>query len=359
MADTPLKVEAKRLKRQMLPTAVLGLASRADNKTLYAACMDGIYQLNAENGESSQLYKHESWASGAVLLEKANTLVTGGYDGVLTWWDLAGGKKIRSVNAHGFWSWQMAKSPDEKLIASVTGQYLVGGPKYEPAPEREPSVKVFDAATGAVVHALPHVPSVQAVAFSPDSKLVAAGNLMGEVRVWDVTTGKQVAGWTTDAFTSWGIIKCHCYLGGIFALEFSPDGERILAAGMGPMVDPMAGNGRQLWQRFAWKENPVRKVDETRSNEAGDGLMETLAFHPTAPLFAMSGRLRGGEWNTALFNAADGVNLRSFKTDSRITKALFSTDGKQLILGGTQRQPGFKDGKIPPFGHVDFYDLTL
>src|SRR5579885_2043617 len=100
MADTPLKVDVKRLKRHMLPTSVLGLAARPDAKTLYAACMDGVYELNPETGESRALYKHESWASGAVLLEGSNTLVTGGYDGALTWWDLAAGKKIRKVQEH-------------------------------------------------------------------------------------------------------------------------------------------------------------------------------------------------------------------------------------------------------------------
>jgi WD40 repeat protein len=188
---------------------------------------------------------------------------------------------------------------------------------------------------------------------------MAAGNLMGEVRVWEVATGKQVANWTTDAFTSWGIIKSHCYLGGIFALAFTPDSSALLLAGMGPMNDPMAGNGKQLWQRFAWGEEKPRKIDQTRDSDSGEGLMETLAVHPDGKHFVMSGRLRGGAWNTALFTLADGALVHSFKTDSRVTKALFTPDGKRLLLGGAQRQPNFKDGVIPPFGHVDVYELTL
>jgi WD40 repeat protein len=357
MADTP-KPQARRLHRHKLPTGVLGLDSRADGKVLYAACMDGVYEVNGETGERRRLYEHKSYASGAALFEGAGTLVSAGYDGALTWYDVGGGKTVRTVEAHGFWSWQMAHSPDGKRVASATGQYLCGGYRYEPAPEREPSVKVFDAATGELVHALSHVPSVQSVAFSPDSRYVAAGNLMGEVRVWEAGSGKQVAGWTTDAFTSWGIIKSHCYIGGVFALAFTPDGEGLILAGMGPMRDPMAGNGRQLWQRFAWKETPARKVDETRSSDSGEGLMETLAVHPSGAYFVMSGRLRGGSWNTALFSLADGSALHTFKTDTRITRAVFADGGKRLILGGTQRQPNLKDGAIPDFGHVDIYELT-
>src|SRR5207249_3457308 len=135
-------------------------------------------------------------------------------------------------------------------------------------------VKVYESATGALVHGLTHVPPVQSVAWSPDSRCLAAGNMMGEVRLWEMPNGKPVGSIRTDAFTSWGIIKNHHYLGGIFALHFTPDGEEILLAGMGPMADPMAGNGRQLWQRYAWRSehgSPARQVDETHPGSSGEG----------------------------------------------------------------------------------------
>jgi WD40 repeat protein len=376
MADTTLaadppppagKLGAKLLKRQMLPAGVLCIAPRAGStgrppgRTLFAACTDGVYEVSLETGERKHLYDHESYASGVALFEPANTLVSAGYDGSLVWYDLAAGKQIRVVKAHDFWSWQLARSPDGKYVASATGQYLCGGPKYEPAPEREPSVKVFDSATGALVHAFSHVPPVQSVAISADSRYVAAGNLMGEVRIWDLQSAQQVGSIRTDAFTSWGIIKNHFYLGGIFALQFTPEGEEILLAGMGPMEDPMAGNGRQLWQRYAWRSEqgtPARKVDETHPGSSGEGLMESLAVHPTAGYFVMSGRLRGGSWNTAFFSLKDGELLHSLSTDTRITRARFTTDGKRLLLGGMKSQPSFdKEGKIPDWGHVDVYEL--
>jgi WD40 repeat protein len=355
------KLGAKLVKRHMFPTGVLCIAPHADGRTLFAACTDGVYEVSLETGERKHLYDHESYASGVALFEPANTLVSAGYDGALVWYDLAAGKKIRVVKAHEFWSWQLARSPDGKYVASATGQYLCGGPKYEPAPEREPSVKVFDSATGALVHAFPHVPPVQSVAISADSRYVAAGNLMGEVRIWDLRSGQQVGSIRTDAFTSWGIIKNHFYLGGIFALQFAPEGEEILLAGMGPMEDPMAGNGRQLWQRFAWRSEPgtpARKVDETHPGNSGEGLMESLAVHPTGGYFVMSGRLRGGSWNTAFFSLKDGELLHSLSTDTRITRARFTPDGQRLLLGGMKGQPSFdKEGKIPDWGHLDVYEL--
>jgi WD40 repeat protein len=361
MADTNPTLtapKATRVHRHKLPTAALGLDAAPDGKSLFAACFDGVYQVDVESGECRRLYEHESYVSGAVVVEPGSTLVSAGYDGALTWFDLAGGTKIRTVQAHQFWSWQMARSPDSKRVASVTGQYLAGSYKYDPAPEREPSVRVYDVASGKLVHSFPHVPSVQAVAFSPEGRHLAAANLVGEIRVYDLDAGKQVAAWKTDSFTSWGIIKSHCYVGGIFALAFTPDGNDVIAAGMGFMADPMAANGRQLWQRFAWRENPVRKVDETHEKESGEGLMESLAMHPSGVYFLMTGRLRGGNWNSAFFSVADGKLLHSFTTGTRITRAVFSPDGKRLYLSGTQRQPAMKDGKIEPFGHVDIYDVA-
>ena len=71
---------------------------------------------------------------------------------------------------------------------------------------------------------------------------------MGEVRVYELDSKKLIAQWTTPDFTSWGIIKSHCYIGGIYDMQFSPDDDHIYVAGMGYMRDPMAGNGKQLWQ---------------------------------------------------------------------------------------------------------------
>ncbi|MCA9063205.1 MAG: hypothetical protein KDA96_09100 [Planctomycetaceae bacterium] len=339
-----------------LPMGILGASLSDDGTTLVAACMDGIYLANLAEKTAQRIGQHRSYASSAAFLR--DQIVTAGYDGVVQWLDPTTHEQKRQVQLHEFWSWDMAVAPDQSMIASVTGQYLAGGYKYEPLPEREPSVRLVAAESGEVQHSLPHVPSVQAVAFSADSQFVAAGNLMGEVRVWNSRTGELAANFTTSDFTSWGIIKSHCYLGGIFAIRFSPDGKELLLAGMGPMRDPMAGNGKQLWQKWAWTEETPRKVDETHDGEAGEGLMETLAIHPDGQSFVMGGRLRGGDWNVALFDLASGNRKAILKTGYRVTEALFTADGKQLILTGTQGQPSRKEGdRFPDFGRIEVYEI--
>lgn len=351
-------LEWKRTKDIKVPSGVLSAAISPSGAHIAAACMNGVYLVDVKSGDHERLYEHRSYVSSVVWMSD-DQLVTAGYDGRLVWFDLDSKSVSRDQQLHDFWSWDIALSPDRTCLASVTGQYLAGGYKYEPAPETEPSLRVVSTNDGELRHSLSHVPSVQAVAISPDNKHVAAGNLMGEVRLFDLVTGEIVSQWTTPDFTSWGIIKSHSYLGGIFSLEFTPDGSALLLAGMGPMRDPMAGNGRQLWQKWDWRAAAPRLIDQTHKDESGEGLMETLAVHPDVDFFVMGGRLRGGDWNTAAFDLSSGDRLATLKTGFRVTDSEFFPDGSSLLLAGTQGQPKKKkDGSFPPFGRLEIYEFS-
>jgi len=351
------KLTVKSVKEIKLRTGILALDVTPDAKSAFASCIDGgVYGVDLDSGGNHKLSEHDSYASGTALVAGSPLLVSAGYDGVLHWHDTVERKTIRKVSAHKFWSWQSTASRDGKFIASVTGQYICGGYKYEPLPEREPSVRVFEAATGQPVHNFPHVPPVQSAAFSGDGKFLAAGNLMGEVRIWELAGGKQIAGFTTPSFTGWGIIKGHYYTGGIYALHFAANDEELYLAGMSSTTDPAAGNGKQLWQRFNWREG--KKLGETADGDAGKGLMETLAFHPSGTCFAMGGRLENGKWSLALFDTKTGALLHSLDTKSRVTKALFSQDGTKLLIGEALGQGKPKDGMVPDFGRITIYNLA-
>ena len=87
--------------------------------------------------------------------------------------------------------------------------------------------------------------------------------------------------------------------------------------------------------------------------------MEALAVVPQAGLFAMGGRLRGGNLNVGLYGLADGGKLGSVKSGYRVTEILFSTDGSRMILVGGQGQPDQDaEGRIADFGRVEVYDIA-
>lgn len=342
-----------------LDTGVLGLATDGALERAFAACADGaIYEVDLASGRAKAFEaRHRSFASGCVLLPGARTLISGGYDGALIWHDVATRRPIQRVLVHRFWSWQLALSPDGRRLASVTGQYLPGGWKYEPAAETEPCVKVFDTKSGDTIAQFSHTPPVLSCAFSPDGARLAAANMMGEVRVWDLETGSQnpEAQWTSPAFTSWGSIKTHHYCGGIYALAFSPEGAALLGCGMGPMTDPMAGNGKMTWQRWDWRKG--EKLDEIKEGQHGAGLMEALAWRPDGKHFVMAGKQAQGTWNAAIFSAEDGSLAHSIDTKKRITQARFSATGDWLLLAGANGQPAPKNGIWPRWGRLQAYRL--
>lgn len=344
-----------------LPTGVLGLALAPDGSRVLAACVDGgLYTVDPATGEAVVFEeRHASYASGCVLLPDGRTVISGGYDGVLLWHDLETRRAARRVQAHQFWNWQLALSPDGRRLATTTGQYLPGGWKYEPAAGTEPSVKVFDTQTGEPVGAFSHGPPVLSCAFSPDGRHLAAANMLGEVRVWDVPSrdGNPVAQWTSPDFTSWGTIKTHHYCGGIYALAFAPDGASLLGCGMGPMTDPMAGNGKMTWQRWNWRTG--ERIDQIHDGQHGSGLMETVAWSPDGSHFVMAGRQAQGTWNAAVFSATDGGLVFSADTKQRITHARFTADGQSLILSGANGQPARKDGVWPPWGRLQVYRVEV
>ena len=265
----------------------------------------------------------------------------------------------RRIQAHQFLELAACPlSPDGARVATTTGQYLPGGWKYEPAPESEPSVKVFDTATGEAVATFSHTPPVLSCAFSPDGQHLAAANIMGEVRVWNLQApgdGKLIAQFTSPDFTSWGTIKTHHYCGGIYGLAFSLDCAVLLCCGMGPMGDPMAGNGKMTWQRWNWQKG--ERIDQIKDGQHGSGLMESVAWHPSGTHFIMAGRQAQGTWNAALFSSADGSLVHSIDTKRRITHAQFTADGQSLILSGATGQEQPKQGVWPPWGRVQIFKV--
>ena len=154
-------VKLAKLKEIPCPTAVLDMDASPDDATLFAACLDGsVLKIDVESGRIEPVGKHDSYASAVALMPDGRTLVSAGYDGVIQWHDLAGHSPARKQKVHAFWCWDMDIAPDGSALASVTGQYLAGGPRYEPAPETEPGIKILDAATGEVRHALNLPPQI-------------------------------------------------------------------------------------------------------------------------------------------------------------------------------------------------------
>jgi DivIVA domain-containing protein len=112
------------------------------------------------------------------------------------------------------------------LLAGLTVLAAVGitavalGHSSAREPARSSAREPASVPTGRLMARLtdPDASSLYTVAFSPDGRILAAGNANGSIYLWDVATG-HLAGVRTDP----GFI-------GIFPVAFSPDGRMVAAA---------------------------------------------------------------------------------------------------------------------------------
>lgn len=76
--------------------------------------------------------------------------------------------------------------------------------------------------------------AIQALAFSPDGRLLAAATQQGVVKVWEVPSGREVQEFRARSQN-------------VFAIVFSPDGRRLATGGEGE-------GAVMLWDVITWQE---------------------------------------------------------------------------------------------------------
>lgn len=103
------------------------------------------------------------------------------HDNTIELWDAAQLTVIRTLQGHSVTTEALAFSPDSTLLASA------------PKCDQSRIIQLWDPATGSALHALEgHSKSIQAIAFSPDSKTLASISNDETARLWDTVTGHQV-----------------------------------------------------------------------------------------------------------------------------------------------------------------------
>jgi WD40 repeat protein len=138
-------------------------------------------------------------------------LASGGFNGYVHVWDARTGRERRKFKAHGLYVSCLAFSPDGKTLATGAHQ--------------DHDVCLWDFTSGKEVRRCKgHTHPVDCVAFSPDGKTLASGCMGHSVRVWEVTTGRQ--------------LRCfgepyppRHYAHYMHAVAFSPDGKYLAAGG--------------------------------------------------------------------------------------------------------------------------------
>ncbi|WP_326795806.1 serine/threonine protein kinase [Streptomyces sp. NBC_01808] len=286
------------------------------------------------------------------------TLVTGGEDGKIRFWDVAG-RKQRAASTqkdsvgNEFGIADVAFSPDGKLLATgldnggtgvwdVAGRrpvsYLsMGGDNVAFSPDgtllglgsRTGSVFLRDPAERSddILAYFDHESGVTAVAFSPDGRTLASAsddsdsNLTPEnsVRLWDV------AGRDPEPYGQDGPRATLDHRFPVLSLTFSPDGETL-------------ATGEDDGAVRLWDVTTGRKKATLR-----DAYLTTVAdleFSPDGKTLATTSESGGGVllWNVA--RGKPGARLATGEEDGRgkgpVEEVTFSPDGK-LIAGADRK----------------------
>ncbi|WKU43106.1 serine/threonine-protein kinase [Streptomyces sp. VNUA116] len=197
----------------------------------------------------------------------------------------------------------VAFSPDGKILASAGGYLENNG--------GDATIRLWDVAARTAIATLRgHASSVDSVAFSPDGKALASVGYDSTVRLWDVAARSGVAVLPTDA-------------PGGNAVAFSPDGK-TLAGGDGPLV--------RLWGVAARARSTALVGGHT-------GDVTTVAFSPDGKTLA--GGSGGGtgpnadtDYTVRLWDLATQRVIATLTghTD-RVSSVTFSPDGKTLASG--------------------------
>ncbi len=192
----------------------------------------------------------------------------------------------------------VAFSPDGKLVAAAGGPAGIGG-----------IVRLWKTSGESVAVLQGHDDSIYGLAFSPDGQLLATSSYDKLIKLWDVAAAKETA-----------TLKHHT--AAVFDVAFSPDGKTLASAGDDQTV--------KLWD-VATGERMVTLSDAT-------GSMNAVAFHPSGKELAAGGvdkTLRVWRFN----GKSARVRKSVFAHNAAILDVAYAPDGKTLYSAA-------EDGRI-------------
>src|SRR5688572_2868594 len=267
------------------------LAVSPDGSTIASGSDDGTIRLwdAATGSERAVLSDHRGPVRTVAFSPDSAALASGSDDDKrILIWEVASGHRLRELDASGEVT-SVIFTPDGRALASGA--------------ESRSSILIQDAATGAVHAELQgHESEVDALAFSRDGKVLVSGGDEGSVRVWNVSTWKEIV-----AAVGAG--------GAVAQIALSPDGQSAVSS---------ADMSLLMFGLYDDKE-PIQLDTLEASGSA------SIAYSPDGSTLAYtSGEL---QFNIVLWDIRNRRPRGILEGSATTMSMVFLPDGKRLVTG--------------------------
>lgn len=236
-----------------------------------------VWRFEIDSGSKVEL-SVGSWGRGIAFDPAGENVLTATYDGRLIWWPVAAEKPqpLRTVDAHEGWIRAIAVSPGG-IVATVGNDRMV---------------RLWEAQSGQMIREMAgHESQIYNVAFHPDGKHLATGDLMAHVMHWETGTGRQVRTWQAESLQKFDKTFV-ATIGGIRGMTFSPDGKFLACSGITNVTNAFAGVGNPSVVVFDW-DSGKQQIEHLSSGKLR-GVAWGVAIHPDGIRIGASGGGGGG-----------------------------------------------------------------
>jgi WD40 repeat protein len=224
---------------------------------------------------------HRSWVRALAFHANSRKLLSADYTGKIMVWNVeaASPQPERIIDAHTGWARAIAMSPDQRRFSTCGNDNLV---------------KLWNVADFSLVRQFEgHSSHVYNVAFHPTERAIVSGDLRGNIKQWDLQTGRE-----TRQFDASVIFRYDPTFradhGGIRSMAFSADGSVLACAGITNVTNAFAGVGNPAVVLFNWQNGQRTQV--LRVNPAFQGTAWGVVFHPQGFVIGAGAGNGGGLW---------------------------------------------------------------